>query len=73
MKKLTPYNWVVISLVGFIVFLAFFYFIIRFTNQINLSPPVYFMLVIFIDLIATAFIGGALRSVAKYNMQMQNK
>jgi hypothetical protein len=73
MKKLTQSNWVFISLAGFLLFILFFYMIITSNNKINLSVPVYFFLIVIIDLIATAFLSGAMRSIARYQASEANK
>jgi hypothetical protein len=66
MKKLSQLQWIYISLAGFILFTAFFYGIIRLRNKAELDGPVYFFLIVFIDLIATGFLAGAMKSVSMY-------
>jgi len=66
MKKLTQLNWIFISLAGFILFGLFFYLVIQSKHKIELDTPVYFFLIILIDLLATGFLAGAMRSVASY-------
>lgn len=73
MKKLTPTAWLLVSLVGFILFILVFAGIITYSKQITISTPVYFFLVVILALIATAFLAGAMRSVARYNATFQNK
>lgn len=69
MKKLTQLQWVFISLGGFILFALFFYFIITTKQKAELSPPLYFFLIVIIDLAATAFLAGAMKSVATYQTE----
>lgn len=58
---------------GFILFAVFFYFLVSSGKQINMSMPVYFFLVVLIALISTAFLSGAMKSVARYNATSQNR
>lgn len=73
MNKITPSSWLLVSLVGFILFILVFAGIIFYSKQITISTPVYFFLVVILALIATAFLSGAMRSVARYNATFQNK
>jgi hypothetical protein len=73
MKKITPTSWLLVSLVGFILFILVFAGIITYSKQITISTPVYFFLVVILALIATAFLAGAMRSVARYNATFQHK
>ncbi|EOR92923.1 hypothetical protein ADIARSV_4011 [Arcticibacter svalbardensis MN12-7] len=66
MKKLTQLNWIFISLAGFILFALFFYLVTLSKQKIELDTPVYFFLIILIDLLATGFLAGAMKSVATY-------
>lgn len=66
MKKLTQLQWVFISLGGFVLFALFLYLIITTNRKTELSPPLYFFLIIIIDLVATGFLAGAMKSVATY-------
>lgn len=66
MKKLTQLQWVFISLGGFVLFALFLYLIINTDRKTELSPPLYFFLIIIIDLVATGFLAGAMKSVATY-------
>jgi len=66
MKKLTQIQWVFISLGGFIFFALFLYLILTTKQKAELSPPLYFFLIVIIDLVATAFLAGAMKSVATY-------
>lgn len=73
MKKVTPTNWLWVSLVGFILFILVFAGIIMYSKQVTISTPVYFFLVVILALIATAFLAGAMRSVARYSGTFQNR
>ncbi len=73
MKKVTPKNWLLVSLIGFILFILVFAGIIVYSKQSTISTPVYFFLVVILALIATAFLSGAMRSVARYNATYQNR
>jgi hypothetical protein len=73
MKKITPTSWLVVSLIGFMLFMLVFAGIITYSKKITISTPVYFFLVVILALIATAFLGGAMRSVARYNGTFQNR
>jgi hypothetical protein len=73
MKKTSPINWLYISLAGFILFLLFFYFLVLDSKQVNISMPLYFILVILIALVATAFLAGAMKSTARFKSTAQNR
>ena len=73
MQKSSVLGWIVVSLVGFILFAAFFYMLIVYSKQISISTPIYFFLVVIIALISTAFLSGAMKSVARYNATSQNR
>jgi hypothetical protein len=73
MKKVTPTSWLLVSLIGFILFILVFAGIIVYSKQTTISTPVYFFLVVILALIATAFLSGAMRSVARYNATYQNR
>jgi len=66
MKRLTQINWILISLVGFVLFGLFFYLIITTKQKTEISSPLYFFLIVIIDLVATGFLAGAMKSVATY-------
>lgn len=66
MKRLTQRSWIYISLAGFFLFALFFYLVITTEKKTTLDAPVYFFLVVFIDLVATGFLAGAMKSVATY-------
>ncbi len=73
MQKSSTLTWIIVSLVGFILFLAFFYILINYSKQITISTPVYFFLVVIIALISTAFLSGAMKSVARYNATSKSR
>jgi hypothetical protein len=73
MKKVTPTSWLLVSLVGFVLFILVFAGIIAYSKQITISTPVYFFLVVILALISTAFLAGAMRSVARYSGTFQNR
>lgn len=73
MKKVTPTSWLLVSLVGFVLFILVFAGIIVYSKQITISTPVYFFLVVILALISTAFLSGAMRSVARYSGTFQNR
>lgn len=73
MKKLTAYQWIWISLIGFVLFAAFFYFIIVHSLHGQISTPLYFIMIVFVALVATGFLSGAMNSAAKYSGTFQNR
>ena len=73
MKKLEQKNWVLIAFVALVLFGVFFYVVANINKKIFLSTPVYFFLIVFIDLAATAFLSGAMRSVARYQVTTSGK
>lgn len=72
MQKSSTLGWMLATLTGFLLFIAFFYLLISHNKQISISMPVYFFLVVIIALISTAFLSGAMKSVARYNAKSQN-
>lgn len=73
MKKLSAYQWIWISLIGFALFVGFFYFIIVYSLHGRISTPLYFILIVFVALVATGFLSGAMNSAAKYSGTFQNR
>ena len=73
MQKSSTLSWIIVSLIGFVLFVGFFYFLIIYSKEISLSTPVYFFLVVIIALISTAFLSGAMKSVARYSATSQNR
>lgn len=72
MQKSFPVGWMLATLTGLLLFIAFFYLLIVYNKQISISMPVYFFLVVIIALISTAFLSGAMKSVARYNAKSPN-
>lgn len=73
MKKLSQINWIIISLVGFVLFILFFYLILTSATKVTLSTPLYFFLIVVIAMVATGFLSGAMRSIARYQATVANK
>lgn len=71
--RIKPGSWLYVSLIGFILFAGFFVLLLWKGGDLNLSMPVYFVLVVLIALLSTAFLAGAMRSAAKYQSTLQNK
>ncbi len=71
--KISQHSWLYISWIGFFLFILFFAGIMLYGSRINLTSPVYFFLIIMLELFATAFLAGAMRSVAKYNANFNNR
>ena len=71
MKRTSTLTWIIVSLAGFILFALFFYLLIVYSKDISLSTPLYFFLVVLIALMSTAFLAGAMRSVARYSSSSQ--
>ncbi|POY35829.1 hypothetical protein C3K47_13845 [Solitalea longa] len=66
-KQLSPQKWVIISAIGFVLFLmAAILFSVLASQFNNISLSAYFFLLVIIALLAASFLGGALRSRAKY-------
>ncbi|MBE7176376.1 MAG: hypothetical protein INR69_08245 [Mucilaginibacter polytrichastri] len=72
MKKLSPLQWIWITLAGFVAFGFFFYRIIASAQNGQLSLPVYFVALIVVALLATGFLSGALRSISRYQGKAAN-
>lgn len=71
-QKPSTNSWIWVTLAGFLLFVALFYFLIVYNKQINLSMPVYFFLVVVMALVSTAFLSGAMKSVARYQRKSPN-
>src|SRR5688572_2165271 len=71
--KIASRSWLWVSLAGFLLFTGFFVGILYWGRSIQLSTPVYFILIVLVDLFATAFLAGAMRSGARYTMTGNNK
>ena len=72
-KKIEPKNWLFVAIISLVLFFGFFYFITVASKKIVISLPVYFFLIIVIDFAATAFLSGAMKSVARYQVKSDNK
>ncbi len=67
-KPISPLTWVIISAVGFLVFVGVALFFIFFTDKLNnISLPLYYFLLVIAGFIAAAFLSGALKSKARYS------
>lgn len=64
--------WVLVSLGGFILFIALAILLVVYGKKLELSMPIYFFLVVVAALSATGFLTGALRSQAKYSGKVYN-
>lgn len=72
-KTVSPLSWVIITGVGFVLFVAAAIILMIFSNKAsNLSPQVYFFLLVFVALIASGFLFGALKAHAKYSGNVNN-
>ncbi len=65
--KLTKALWVLVSLLGLILFLFFFFVFSVYGNRFVIDLPLYFFLVVVISLAATALLAGAMKSAAVYD------
>lgn len=72
-KTVSPLSWVIITGLGFVLFVAAAVILMIFSNKTaNLSPQVYFFLLVFVALIASGFLFGALKAHAKYSGKLFN-
>jgi hypothetical protein len=72
-NSVTPFKWVVITAVGFVVFLAAAVVFSIYSDKLNvISSTTYFFLLVMIALIAAGFLFGAMRSHAKYSGKAYN-
>jgi hypothetical protein len=72
-KTVSPLSWVIITGLGFVLFVAAAVILMIFSNKAaNLSPQVYFFLLVFAALIASGFLFGALKAHAKYSGNVNN-
>lgn len=72
-KRISQLTWVIISALGFILFVAAAIVLISFSNQTgNIKPQIFFFLLVMIGLIASGFLFGALKSHAKYSGKVYN-
>ena len=67
-QNISPFTWIIISAVGFILFLAAALALIFFSDHIGtIKPQIYFFLLVIIGLVCAAFLSGAMKSHAKYS------
>jgi len=67
-KTASSLSWVIITGLGFVLFVAAAVILMIFSDKAaNLSPQVYFFLLVFVGLIASGFLFGALKAHAKYS------
>jgi hypothetical protein len=67
-NTIKPLTWIIISAVGFVVFVVAALLFSFYSDKINfISPSAYFFLLVIIALMAAGFLFGALRSHAKYS------
>lgn len=65
-QQIKSLQWVYITLGGFVVFLAFLILFILYNKSTSFNSREYFILLVILSLIVTAFLSGAMRSYAKY-------
>lgn len=66
-NSISAYKWVIISGVGFVLFLVTAFLFGLYSDKLNfVNPSVYFFLLIPLALVCAAFLFGAMRSHAKY-------
>lgn len=67
-QSISPIAWIIISAVGFILFLTAALALIFFSDRIGtIKPQIYFFLLVIIGLVCAAFLSGAMKSHAKYS------
>jgi hypothetical protein len=72
-NNMRPFNWVIISAIGFIIFLGAAILFSIYSDKLNLiSTSTYFFLLVALALVAAGFLFGALRSQAKYSGKAYN-
>lgn len=66
-KTVSPLLWVIISAIGFVLFLGAAIAFLLLNDKIGIiKPQIYFFLVVILGLVCAAFLSGALKSHAKY-------
>lgn len=66
-KNIAPLQWVIISAIGFVLFLAAAIALLFLNDRIGIiKPQIYFFLLVILGLVCAAFLAGALKSHAKY-------
>lgn len=72
-KRISQLTWVILSALGFVLFVAAAIVLISFSNQTgNIKPQIFYFLLVMIGLIASGFLFGALKSHAKYSGKVYN-
>ena len=72
-KRISKLNWVILSGLGFILFVAAAILLINFSNATgSIKPQIFYFLLVIIGLIASGFLFGALKSHAKYSGKVYN-
>jgi hypothetical protein len=72
-KIVKPLNWVVITGLGFVLFvIASVILMIVGNKSANFTPQVYFFLLVFVALIASGFLFGSLKAHANYSGKLYN-
>lgn len=71
-KKSSPLFWILVSLGGFILFIALAILLVVYGKKLEITLPIYFFLLVVVALSATGFLTGALRSQAKYSGKVYN-
>jgi hypothetical protein len=67
-NTIRPLTWIIISGIGFAVFLLAALLFSVYSDKINfISPSAYFFLLVILALMSAGFLFGALRSHAKYS------
>src|SRR4051812_37603149 len=67
-NTLPPLTWIIISGIGFVIFLLAALLFSLYSDKINfIGPSAYFFLLVILGLMAAGFLFGALRSHAKYS------
>ena len=72
-QRTKPTNWVILSILGFLFFLALAILFSVYNRQLTfITPSLYFFLLIPLALLSAAFLFGALKSYAKYSGKVYN-
>ncbi len=67
-KNVSPQTWIIVSAVGFLLFLGAALALIFFSDKIGyIKPQIYFFLLVILGLVCAAFLSGAMKSQAKYS------
>ncbi len=67
-KSISPLTWVVLTAIGFVLFVAAAIILITFSSRSgSIKPQIFYFLLVLIALIASGFLFGAMKSHAKYS------